>query len=95
MKARDIKKALEKKGFTKKEGKRHTKYTLYRNGKKTRVSVVFSRGRSKQELGEELIRRIMKQLHFDNDKNKFKDFVDCPMGKNDYIHYLISKGVLE
>ncbi|MBC7108984.1 MAG: type II toxin-antitoxin system HicA family toxin [Methanomassiliicoccales archaeon] len=95
MKAKEIKKALEKKGFIKEEGKKHTKFILHINGKKKRVMTIFSRGRDKQELGEELIKRIMKQLRFENDRDKFKDFVECPMSKNDYIHYLREKRVLE
>ena len=94
MKTREVKKALEKKGFKKEPGKRHTKYILYVNGRKKRVMTILSRGRDKKELGEELIRRIMKQLHFNNDKDKFQAFIECPMSGNDYIHYLKQKKVI-
>ena len=94
MKARDIQKALEKKGFQKKEGKRHMKYILHVNGKKKRVLTIFSRGRDKKKLGDDLIRRIMKQLHFDNDKDKFRDFVECPLTYEDYLELLREKGII-
>ena len=94
MKAKDIQKALRKKGFQKKEGKKHIKYILYVNGKKTRVMTLFSRGKDKKELGDDLIKRIMKQLHFDNDENKFKDFVKCPLTHEDYLRLLREKDII-
>jgi len=94
MKAKDIQKALKKKGFQKKEGGRHTKYILYVNGKKTRVITVFSRGRNKKELGDDLIKRIMKQLHFNNEEDKFRDFVECPLTYEDYLELLREKGII-
>ncbi|WP_054839707.1 type II toxin-antitoxin system HicA family toxin [Thermococcus sp. JCM 11816] len=91
MKARDVQRALEKKGFQKKEGGRHTKYILYVEGKKTRVITVFSRGRDKKELGNDLLRRIKKQLHLEED-DMFQDFVECPLTYEDYLSVLRQKG---
>ncbi|NJE75964.1 type II toxin-antitoxin system HicA family toxin [Thermococcus sp. ES12] len=93
MKATDIQKALKKKGFQKKEGGRHTKYILYVDGKKTRIMTVFSRGKDKKELGDDLIKRIKKQLHFDDPK-KFEDFVKCPLTYEDYLTILQQKGII-
>lgn len=93
MKAKDIQKALRRKGFQKKEGGRHTKYVLYVDGKKTRVMTVFSRGKDKKDLGDNLIKRIKKQLHFD-DENKFQDFVKCPLTYEEYINMLHQKGII-
>ncbi|BAD84560.1 hypothetical protein TK0371 [Thermococcus kodakarensis KOD1] len=93
MKARDVQRALEKKGFQKKEGGRHTKYILYVEGKKTRVITVFSRGRDKKELGNDLLRRIKKQLHLEED-DMFQDFVECPLTYEDYLSVLRQKGVI-
>lgn len=93
MKAKDIQKALTKKGFQKKEGNRHTKYILYVNGKKTRVMTVFSRGKDKKELGDDLVRRIQKQLHLE-DPQKFEDLVNCPLSYQAYIAHLQQKGII-
>ncbi len=90
MKARDITKALKKKGFKEEQGKNHTKYFLYVNGKKTRIMTVFSRGSNKKELTDDLLKRIRKQLKFDDEK-LFKDFIKCPMGYWDYVEMLRQK----
>jgi len=74
MKRRELQKALRKKGFIEKEGGRHTKYILTENGKKKRVMTIISRGKDKEELGPALVKRIMKQLHFD-DSRKFEDYL--------------------
>lgn len=94
MKAEDIQKALKKKGFREKEGKRHTKYILYANGKKTRIMVVFSRGKNKKELGNDLIKRIQDELHL-NDNDKFQDFIECPLTYEDYLEILREQGLIE
>jgi len=93
MKRRELQKALRKKGFIEKEGGRHTKYILTENGKKKRVMTIISRGKDKEELGPALVRRIMKQLHFDDPK-KFEDFVKCPMSYEDYLTMLREKKVI-
>lgn len=93
MKARDVQRALEKKGFQKKEGGRHTKYILYVEGKKTRIITVFSRSRDKKELGNDLLRRIKKQLHLEENE-MFQDFVECPLTYEDYLSVLRQNGVI-
>ncbi|QDA31507.1 type II toxin-antitoxin system HicA family toxin [Thermococcus indicus] len=93
MKRRELQKALRKKGFIEKEGGRHTKYILTENGKKKRVMTILSRGKDKEELGPALVKRIMKQLHF-NDPKKFDDFVKCPLSYEEYLTMLREKKVI-
>lgn len=54
---------------------------------------MFSRGRDKKELGNDLLRRIKKQLHLEED-DMFQDFVECPLTYEDYLSVLRQKGVI-
>lgn len=54
-------------------------------------------GHSRQKyktLGDSLVNRIYKTLHFES-KNQFIDFLECPFSKENYKKMLIMKGQLK
>ena len=89
LKANKVGSALRSKGFDKKDSKRHEKFVLYVDGKKTKIFTVMSRGH--KEISKGLIKTMMKQLKFDDFK-QFLDFVECPMTYEDYVTFLRKKG---
>jgi hypothetical protein len=94
-KTRDLKSALEKKGFTassNKDKKHHDYYFLYVDGKKSHIYTYFSHGQS--EYNSFLMAQIKKQLKFPT-ANDAEDFFDCPLTKEKYIEKLIDSGVLQ
>ncbi len=95
---RYVHKGLTKKGFKiEKEGKSDIYCRFYIDGEiMTPVrSKVGGHSRQKYKtLGDSLVNRIYKTLHFEN-KNQFIDFLECPFSKENYKKMLIMKGQLK
>ncbi len=87
-KARDICSALKKKGFVEDPSSDHIRYTLYVNGKKTRIFTFISH--DFREYGEKLISEVKKQLRLQS-KNELQDFIKCPMTGEEYTKLLIER----
>ncbi len=90
-KARDVDSALTRKGFHKKEGGSHTMYIFY-NEESSKVTSIFTlMSRGNKDPGIENLKRMKKQLYFDEDKD-FDDFIDCLYTKEMYFNNLKVKG---
>lgn len=87
-KKRDIKSALERKGFVKAEGK-HEFYVLMVNGKQSGIQTKLSHG-SKIEYSRKVLSFMCKQLGFDN-MAELKNFIECPLSKDEYVRILENK----
>jgi predicted RNA binding protein YcfA (HicA-like mRNA interferase family) len=91
-KTRKIASSLNKKGFVQKKGKsKHIKYTLYVNGKKTRVYTWISHG--KDEYGDQLLNAMRKELYL-NKPQELEDLIECPMTEEALISLLIKRKVV-
>jgi len=87
-KKRDIKSALERKGFVKGEGKPHEFYVLMVNGRQSGIQTKFSHVSG--EYSGKLLSYIRKQLGF-NSITELKDFIECPLSKDEYVRILEDK----
>ncbi len=84
-KKRDIKSALKRKGFVKREGKPHEFYVLMVNGKQSGIQTKLSHG--SKEYSRKLLSYMRKQLGF-NSMSELKDFIECPLSKDEYVKIL-------
>jgi hypothetical protein len=85
-KKREIKSALESKGFViKAKGKPHEFYVLMVNGKQSGIQTKLSHGSG--EYSGKVLSYMRKQLKF-NSMSEFKDFIKCPLSKEEYIKIL-------
>lgn len=89
LKARDIDRALKKKGFVEEYGKRHVKYHLQIDGKLTGISTGMSYGSG--EPRQTLLHQIKNEMGFD-DSDDFENYVDCTMSYEQYVAYLKRNG---
>jgi len=93
IKARDLERALEKKGFQRQEGSRHTQYYFYYQNKKTSIRVSISRG-SNSVYGDYLISCVRKEMKLP-DNRQLELFVECTLTEEQYSEYLISSGEIK
>ena len=87
VKARDVLKSLERKGFSQSESD-HSFMILYVNGKKTPIRTRISHG--SDEISENLIHLMSRQLWLD--KRKFLNLIDCPLTLTEYLKELEEQG---
>lgn len=90
--AKDLEKALQKKGFQKHEGGRHTQYYFYYKNKKTSIRVSISRG-SKSVYSNDLISYVRKEMKL-SDNQQLELFVECTLTEDKYIKHLIDSKVI-
>ncbi len=81
----DLRQALLRKGFTKKNKGDHYRFFFFHEGKKTRVHTKISRGRN---IKAKDIHQIRKQLHLTG-KGQLEDFVECHLTECAYRAHLI------
>jgi len=79
---RDVERALEAKGFIRKEGDHH--FFVYRSlaGKKTRHFTKTSHTPKMHDISDSLLALMAKQCGLT--KGEFERLVDCPMSRADY-----------
>lgn len=90
IKARDLERALEKKGFRRHEGSNHTLYYFYYQNNQTKIRVPISRG-SNSVYGDSLISRVRKEMRLPSNR-QFELFVECTLTEEEYSTYLINNG---
>ncbi len=92
-KTRKIESALSKKGFRIKNGKKchHKKYTLFVDGKRTRVYTWISHGI--KEYNDSLLSEMKKELYLESPK-EIEDLICCPMSGEELVILLKERGVL-
>jgi predicted RNA binding protein YcfA (HicA-like mRNA interferase family) len=89
--AKNIEKALLKKGFEKissKQKSHHTFYYFIYKGKRTSINTYLSHGGKSSEYGSALMNKIQHQLKF-NDSKLAEAFLDCPFKEEQYISMLL------
>lgn len=87
-KTREIRSALEKKGFCVKQGRNHEVWKLCDNGMVTPISTILSRGN--REYGDPLLSQVAKQLALP--KKSLDELIDCKLGYDDYVALLKQNG---
>jgi len=95
--SRYIRQRLKEKGFKIDEKNDHYYCRFYICGEiMTKISSkVGGHSKSKYKtLGDDLVLRIYKRLHFDN-KKQFLDFLDCPFELEDYQKMLFKKKLIK
>ncbi|GBO52901.1 hypothetical protein APA_702 [Pseudanabaena sp. lw0831] len=91
--AKDLEKALLKKGFQKHEGGRHTQYYFYYRNNRTSIRVSISRG-SKAVYSNNLIGYVRKEMKL-SDNQQLELFVECTLTEEKYIKHLIDNKVIK
>lgn len=87
-KKREVKSALESKGFVKVGGKSHEIYILVVNKKQSGIQTKLSRGNI--EYSGNLLSYMRKQLKF-NSINELEKFIKCDLSEEGYIKILEDK----
>lgn len=90
---REIKSVLVKKGFEKRECRKHTYFFHIYRKKESGIKTFTSRGTKFRTYYNPLLNSIKKQLHLDT-LFQLKDLVYCPMSEDDYNNILKTKGIL-
>lgn len=89
-KAERIARSLKHKGF-KPEERDHTFYRFFVHGKRTDVRTKISHGA--RECSTSLLAQMARQVHLDS--RELAGLLDCPLGKDDYVRILCSKGIID
>jgi len=87
-KARDVKRALQKKGFREEE-RDHWFYIFYHEGKKSPIHTKISHNAI--DISKMLCGAMARQMQLTNPQ--FEQFVDCKLNVDRYVSILIEKGV--
>jgi hypothetical protein len=87
-KARDVKKALQKKGFRQEE-RDHWFYIFYHDGKKSPIHTKISH--SVTDISKRICGAMAHQMRLTNPQ--FEQFVDCKLDAKRYVSILIEKGI--
>lgn len=92
--AKEVCRALKKKGFEDRGGRKHRRLVLYVDGKITSVQTQVSRG-SEWTLSRRspVFKQIREQLRLQTNA-QLEDLVQCPMSGADYVELLRASGVL-
>lgn len=94
-KSRQVRAALEKKGFKVDRQTDHTFFRFYYRGTATSVRTKVSFGeKSELHSSSVLAGQIQKQLGFPS-RNLLGDFLSCPMSEEEYTTMLLHQGVIE
>ena len=92
--AKDIEKALLKKGFEKNSSKQKTHHQFYyfiHKGKRSAIYTFLSHGA--KDYGAGLMSKIKQQLKFEDAKTA-DAFLDCPFKEEQYVEMLKNAGEL-
>lgn len=90
---REIKRALQAKGFALQSQRDHDVYFFQHEGKTQPVYTKLSRGQKYRTIDDSLLDRMRKQLHLS--KDEFERWVGCPLGQTEYLQILTQKGILK
>ena len=92
LKRLDVMAALERKGFSRREGD-HA-YFIYQTerGTRTDVRTKTSHGRSGVDISDSLLSRMARQCHMSN--SQFRNFVDCSLTRRGYEFVLVDANII-
>ncbi|HMY45606.1 MAG TPA: hypothetical protein PKX74_09020 [Leptospiraceae bacterium] len=88
----NIERSLLHKGF-RREDSDHRFYYFYHEGKRTAIRTKISHGSSYKTYGDDLISKVVRQLHFDS-RQQFAGFVQCSFSLSAYRDLLLSKRLI-
>lgn len=91
LKANVLESALTKKGFTEDVSKKHKKYAIIKNGKKTGINTHTSHGH--KEIDDSMLSVIARQMKIT--RKELYRFADCTLTEDEYMKILIDKKELE
>lgn len=93
LKRREVERALESKGFTRRE-KAHVFFLYHtREGLKTSVRTMTSHGNSGADIGNQLIAAMARQCGIS--RVNFERLIDCSLSQEGYENLLIDRGIME
>ena len=92
-KVRDVRRALQKKGFVESTDRHHIYLHHRYNGKETSAYTLVSHGADKDDVGAPLVGKMKKQLHLTSSR-EVDDLVNCPMSEAQYVVRLKKAGVI-
>lgn len=88
----DVEAALLKKGFKYKGGD-HRFYFFEHKNQTTAIFTKVSHGSKYKTIDDSLLSKMARQVKLTN--KQFKQLVDCPFKKKDYINHLKSLGLIK
>ena len=91
MKARDVAKALQRKGFEEARERDHIYYFFRHDGKRTGISTKISH--NEKDLTDNLCKFMATQTKLT--LAQFRKLIDCPLTQQEYVKHLISMGHLK
>ncbi len=89
--ARDLRQALKRHGFVKRQRGKHEIYVLTHKGKNTRVSTAVSHGNT--ELRNTLCGKVRRDLFLESGAD-LKAFVDGSLSTEEYVSSLIDRRII-
>ena len=93
LKRRKVERALESKGFMRRQN-RHTHFIYHtREDKKTRVWTMTSHGSSGADIGRPLIAEMARQCKIE--RAEFERLIDCSLSREAYENLLVKRKVIE
>ena len=86
---------LLSKGFRQREGKKHTFFDLYLDGRDAGISTHFSRGKQQHsEIDDGMMDLMKPQLRLDR-KGEVFELLNCTMTEEQYVAFLRDRGRLQ
>lgn len=89
----DVTRNLPPKGFSKDPSAHHPYLYFYRDGKRTRFYTYVSHGKSDEDVGDDIVTSMKRQLGLSTSK-QVRELVECTMDGAQYLAALIACGAL-
>lgn len=89
----DVLRNLPPKGFAVDPSGHHPHLRFYRDGKKTRFYTYVSHGKSADDVGDDLVTGMKRQLGLSTSK-QVRELVECTMDGAQYLQTLLASGML-
>jgi hypothetical protein len=89
----DVTRNLPPKGFAKDPSGHHPYLYFYRDGKRTRFYTYVSHGKSGEDVGDDIVRSMKRQLGLSTSK-QVRELVECTMDGTQYLSALVASGAL-
>ena len=91
---RKVERTLERKGFVRSEGAKHSLFIYVTlSGMKSSVRISTSRGKGKEDIGDPLISDMARQCKLR--KREFERLIDCSLSREDYEKTLVDNGSID
>lgn len=91
--ARDVIRALRKKGFVEERCGHHIYLHHYHDGRASGAYTYVSHGADSDDLGPAIVRAMRSQLKLETNR-EVTELVNCPMTQDRYTELLVERGVI-